>query len=148
MLSVFQSFAFSPVMTALLSTAPAPAVQPDLRVQIAVQALAAGAQPGFRFRLIVELENADSQTIRLLSRRWRLIDADHRVVELRGACVADQRPALLPGASYAFATEIQLMTSWGSLEGELRVADEQDQLHELPLERWMLAHPASETVAH
>lgn len=94
-----------------------------------------------RFRLRVDLTNASSHSIRLLSRCWRLIDAEHRVAELRGPCVAGQRPELLPGTTYSFASEVQLNTEWGSLEGSFRVLDEDGALHEVELSRQVLARP-------
>ncbi|MCH2102143.1 MAG: ApaG domain-containing protein [Planctomycetes bacterium] len=77
----------------------------------------------------------------ILSRLWRLIDAEHRVTELRGHCVSGQRPELQPGVTYTFANEVQLASEWGSLEGSFRVLDETGVLHEIELDRRLLASP-------
>ena len=122
------------VPTALSST-------PALEVQVRVEPLSAGAWAQNRFRLRVDLKNASSQSIRLLSRCWRLIDADHRVAELRGPCVSGQRPELHPGTRYTFASEVQLASEWGSLEGSFRVLDETGALQEIELGRQVLARP-------
>lgn len=115
---------------------------PVLRVQVEVQALTAGVLSGSRFRLRFDIRNASSNPVRLLSRRWRLIDADHHQVELLGQCVAGQRPEIFPGACYSFTTEVQLTTAWGSLEGSFRAIDADGGLHEIELERQMLATPS------
>ena len=116
-------------------------VAPVLRVQVQVQALPAGVISGSRFRLRFDIQNASSNSVRLLSRRWRLIDADHHQVELLGQCVSGQRPEILPGACYSFTSEVQLATAWGSLEGSFRALDADGGLIEIDLERQMLVTP-------
>lgn len=129
-------------MPTLISSArTTPSVAPVLRVQVQVQALSAGVMSGSRFRLRFDIRNASSNSVRLLSRRWRLIDADHHQVELLGQCVNGQRPEILPGACYSFTSEVQLATAWGSLEGSFRALDADGGLIEIDLERQMLVTP-------
>jgi ApaG protein len=142
MLSEILSRLFAPVMPTLVSPAEISATEaPVLRVQVRVQALPACAVGGTRFHLRFEIYNASSNPVRLLSRRWRLIDADHHQVELLGQCVSGQRPEIFPGASYRFTSEVQLTTAWGSLEGSFRALDADGGLIEIELERQMLVTP-------
>lgn len=140
MLSDFLPRHFAPVMPTLVShpeiSSP---LSPDLRVQVRVESLPAGVLTAARFRLRFEILNASSKPVRLLSRCWRLIDADHHQAELLGPCVSGQRPEIFPGARYSFSSEVQLATPWGSLEGSFRVLDADGSLHEVALERQMLA---------
>lgn len=144
-LSVFNPGLFGreclrPVMSALLPLEVDPvSVVPALRVQVAVTPLPESAEGESVFRVAFELENASSQELRLMSRCWRLIDADHQVSELRGPCVLGQRPKLVPGAAYSFSCELRLATAWGSLEGAIFAVDAEGRLHECSLERQILA---------
>jgi ApaG protein len=142
MLSDFLSRLFAPVMPTLASSAEiSTPVAPVLRVQVRVQALPAGVVSGSRFRLRFDIRNTSSNAVRLLSRRWRLIDADHHQVELLGQCVSGQRPEIFPDACYSFTSEVQLATAWGSLEGSFRALDADGGLIEVELERQMLVTP-------
>ena len=135
----FPACAFHLVMTAFAPIAPSST--PALMVQVRAEPMSAGTWAESRFRLRVDLKNASSHSLLLLSRCWRLIDADHRVAELRGPCVSGQRPELQPATTYTFACEVQLASDWGSLEGAFRVLDETGALHEIEMERQVLARP-------
>jgi len=115
---------------------------PDVRVDLRVDAQPGQRGEGSRFRVHVKVENHGERAVRLLSRCWKLIDADHRVAELRGPCVAGQRPELLPGARYDFASTVHLATEWGSFEGNFRVLDAAGGLLEVEIERHMLSAAA------
>lgn len=142
MLSEILPRLFATVMPTLVPPAEvSTSAAPVLRVQVQVQALPAGVVSGTRFRLRFEIRNASSNPVRLLSRRWRLIDADHHQVELLGECVSGQRPEIFPGACYSFTSEVQLTTAWGSLEGSFRALDADGSLIEIELERQMLVTP-------
>lgn len=130
-------------MSDLAASRGAPPARPLPPVRVRVAAAEPGHTGGNRFRLQVEIRNPTSREIVVVSRHWRVIDADHRVTELRGPCLPDHRPRVAAGASFAFPTELRLATDWGSVEGVVHLLDENGALLAAPLERVVLAAPAA-----
>jgi len=111
-----------------------------IELSVAVYPASSALDRRVSFRIRFDLHNSSDRCFELQSRRWALVDADSREIELRGPCVPGQRPELLPGATYSFSHEFRLVTDWASLDGEFRLMDcESGKLLELPMPRQILA---------
>lgn len=77
----------------------------------------ATAEGRFVFTYAITITNESDRRVRLLSRRWRIIDADgeERVVE--GDGVIGEQPTIEPGTSYSYSSWCPLPTRWGTMEG-------------------------------
>lgn len=71
----------------------------------------------FVFGYRIRITNESEQTVKLLSRYWRIVDADGAEHEVRGDGVVGQQPELGPGESFEYASYCPLQTSWGTMEG-------------------------------
>ncbi|MCL4743046.1 MAG: Co2+/Mg2+ efflux protein ApaG [Phycisphaerales bacterium] len=69
------------------------------------------------FAYRVRISNQSDQTVRLLSRRWLIIDADgcERIVE--GDGVVGRQPELEPGGHFEYESFCPLETAWGTMQG-------------------------------
>ncbi len=65
----------------------------------------------------IEIVNAGAETVRLLERRWRIMDANGHVEEVRGPGVVGEQPELLPGEAYRYTSGAPLDTPSGVMLG-------------------------------
>jgi ApaG protein len=75
-----------------------------------------GQQYVFAYTILIE--NKGPSTVRLLERRWRIVDAEGDEKEVRGEGVIGKQPVLEPGRSFEYSSFCPLATPWGTMEGE------------------------------
>ncbi len=68
---------------------------------------------GYRITIV----NRSAIKARLVSRYWRIIDANGRVSEVEGHGVVGEQPELAPGDSFQYSSGCPLSTSSGIMEG-------------------------------
>lgn len=91
-----------------------------VRIRVRPEYLPDHSDPGksqFVFGYRVRVSNEGEAPLRLVSRRWVIVDADgeERVVEGEG--VIGQQPVIPPGEAFAYASYCPLGTAWGTMEG-------------------------------
>lgn len=69
------------------------------------------------FAYRIRITNECEHEMKLVSRRWEIIDADgdHKVVQ--GLGVVGEQPVLAPGQSFSYSSGCELATPWGTMEG-------------------------------
>lgn len=65
----------------------------------------------------VRLENLGSSPVQLITRRWRITDANGRAHEIIGDGVVGETPILHPGDDYEYSSGTPLNTSSGFMTG-------------------------------
>ena len=65
----------------------------------------------------VRIENHGEDSVQLLTRHWRISDANGRVSLVNGDGVVGEQPLLAPGQSHDYVSGCPLETSYGSMEG-------------------------------
>ncbi len=80
---------------------------------------------GYRVRIV----NESAVTAQLLSRAWRIVDANGRENEVRGEGVVGQQPVLRPGQTFEYSSFCHLTSAWGTMEGEYVFQREGDEHH-------------------
>ena len=65
----------------------------------------------------VRIENTGGETVRLLTRYWKITDSLGRVQEVRGAGVVGEQPLLGPGQSFEYTSGTPLPTPSGIMVG-------------------------------
>jgi len=78
----------------------------------------------FRWAYHVRIENKGSDTVKLVSRYWRITDALGRVQEVRGPGVVGEQPVLKPGQSFEYRSWTPLETPSGIMVGSYRMERE------------------------
>ena len=74
-------------------------------------------EPHYAWAYHVKLENVGKETVQLLSRYWRIIDASGGLKEVKGAGVVGEQPVLKPGEVYEYTSGTNLKTETGLMEG-------------------------------
>jgi ApaG protein len=71
----------------------------------------------FFWAYTVHIENVGQDTVQLRARYWRIIDANGRTIEVKGAGVVGQQPILRPGETFEYKSGTPLETPSGMMLG-------------------------------
>ena len=71
------------------------------------------------YRVIIE--NLGAESVQLLSRYWRIVDAHGNVREVHGAGVVGEQPVIAPGRVYEYTSGAPLETASGVMSGHYRM---------------------------
>jgi len=65
----------------------------------------------------IRIENETDHTLQLMTRHWRITDANGKVDVVEGEGVVGEQPLLEPGRSHDYVSGCPLSTPQGSMEG-------------------------------
>jgi len=65
----------------------------------------------------IRIENQGAETVQLLTRHWRITDAQGRIQEVRGEGVVGEQPVLGPGEVFEYTSGCPLNTPSGFMVG-------------------------------
>lgn len=120
--------------------------KPRYRIAVAVQTryVADQSNPDERhyvFAYTVSIHNDGEVGARLMTRHWRIIDADGKVKEVRGEGVIGEQPWLAAGANFEYTSGAVLETSVGSMRGSYQMLADDGTLFEAPIDAFTLSVP-------
>lgn len=95
----------------------------------------------FRWAYHVRIENQSTDTIKLVSRYWRITDALGRVQEVRGSGVVGEQPVLKPGQAYEYRSWTPLPTPSGIMVGSYQMEREGGELFDVAIPAFSLDSP-------
>lgn len=98
-------------------------------------------QSRFVFAYRVRIHNESPRQVQLLSREWRIVDADGECNIVRGEGVVGQQPVIPPGQWFEYSSFCPLITSWGTMEGRYTFRAEDGEEFEVPIARFYLVAP-------
>ncbi|GAM98220.1 apaG protein [alpha proteobacterium U9-1i] len=81
----------------------------------------------FVWAYTIEIANNSADTVQLLSRHWRITDANGLTQEVRGPGVVGEQPVIQPGDSYSYTSACPLSTSSGMMVGSYQMVRLDDQ---------------------
>ncbi|MFV0645574.1 MAG: Co2+/Mg2+ efflux protein ApaG [Sphingomonadaceae bacterium] len=71
----------------------------------------------------IRIENRSEEDLQLISRHWRITDANGDISHVDGEGVVGKQPLLLPGDSHDYVSGCPLSTPYGAMEGHYRFED-------------------------
>lgn len=71
----------------------------------------------------ITIENISSTTVQLMTRHWRVKDADGTSREIEGDGVVGQQPVISPGENYRYVSWCHLRTEIGRMWGTYHMMD-------------------------
>jgi ApaG protein len=96
------------------------------------------------FSYTIDIENEGDRAAQLLTRHWRITDANGRVEEVRGDGVVGHKPRLAPGERFQYTSFCPLPTPVGSMEGSYGFVREDDgRRFDVEIGLFVLEDPAS-----
>jgi|SRR5690625_1225603 len=81
----------------------------------------------FMFAYRIEIENNNQFPIKLLRRRWHIIDADGSRREMEGKGVVGMQPVIQPGENYRYISGVNLRTEIGKMYGAFCMQNQQNK---------------------
>ncbi|MEK9905332.1 MAG: Co2+/Mg2+ efflux protein ApaG, partial [Rhodospirillales bacterium] len=85
--------------------------------------------------------NEGSQRVQLLNRYWKIIDAQGRTQEVRGAGVVGEQPVLDPGQEFSYTSGCPLETSSGVMMGSYEMVAEDGSHFDISIPAFSLDSP-------
>ncbi len=116
-------------------------VTEGIRVHAAAFYLNADSDPATRqfvFAYRIVIKNESSESVKLLSRHWIILDADNQRQEVRGPGVVGQKPRLESGESFEYVSGCALPTAWGTMEGKYHMRRDDESEFEIDIGRFFL----------
>ncbi|TFY98118.1 Co2+/Mg2+ efflux protein ApaG [Ramlibacter rhizophilus] len=92
----------------------------QFRVEVLPQHLPEQSAPSqgiHSFAYTITVTNTGEVPAQLISRHWRIADANGQVEEVKGLGVVGQQPLLRPGESFQYTSGCRLRTPTGSMHG-------------------------------
>ena len=98
-------------------------------------------RPVFVFGYRVRIRNEGQLPVRLISRRWVIVDAHGQHDEVEGPGVIGQQPRILPGTEFDYASYCPLRTRWGTMEGSYTMRLDAGDEFAVAVARFFLVSP-------
>jgi ApaG protein len=96
----------------------------------------------------IRIENQGDDTVQLLTRYWKITDANGRVQEVRGDGVVGEQPVIEPGDTYEYASGCPLETPSGFMVGSYCLVNEEGNEIDVGIPLFSLDSPHAQTQIH
>ncbi len=116
----------------------------DIRVHVVPNFLEKDSSPAeghYFWAYTVEIINRGKKAVQLLSRHWKITDAEGRTQEVRGAGVVGEQPTLSPGESYRYTSGCPLRTPSGIMLGWYHMKAEDGESFDIVIPPFSLDSP-------
>ena len=75
----------------------------------------------------VKIKNNSEETVKLVSRHWKIFDSNGNHREVRGKGVVGEQPIIQPGDEFEYTSGTPLKTSSGMMHGSYQMQDYKGQ---------------------
>lgn len=89
----------------------------------------------------VRIENKGPDTVKLLTRHWKITDALGRLQEVQGAGVVGEQPVLHSGDAYEYTSGTPLTTPSGIMVGSYQMESENGERFDIAIPAFSLDSP-------
>jgi len=119
---------------------------PNIDIEIVTQYLKSDSQPQdlhFVFSYTITITNLGDEPIQLLTRRWKISDANEKIQTVEGDGVIGQQPRLMSGQTFQYTSGAVLETPFGTMEGSYGFITDDGHHFDAPIPLFSLVDPAS-----
>ena len=89
----------------------------------------------------ITIANRSNAPAQLISRHWRITDANEKLQEVQGMGVVGEQPHLRPGESYTYTSGVILETETGIMEGSYHMRTDEGDMFDAPIPTFALVPP-------
>lgn len=89
----------------------------------------------------ITIANQGDLPAQLISRHWRIRDANDRLQEVQGVGVVGEQPNILPGESYTYTSGVILETETGIMEGTYHMRTPEGDMFDAAIPAFALVPP-------
>ena len=101
----------------------------------------APAEGRWFFLYQISILNRCDRTVQLISREWRITNADGHEELVRGPGVIGQQPVLRPSEGFQYVSGCPLDTPVGTMAGAYQMLDEQGEAFQVEIAAFALVDP-------
>jgi len=114
----------------------------NVRVQTTyIAAQSVPQQQRFVYAYTITISNRGEIPAQLISRHWRISDANDNLQEVKGMGVVGEQPHIAPGESYTYTSGVVLETETGIMEGTYHMRADDGELFDAPIPAFALVPP-------
>lgn len=116
--------------------------EPDIRISVKTRHLPEhlpSDSKQFAFAYHICIENQSAETVQLMSRFWRITDANGKVSEVEGEGVVGKQPILKANESFEYTSGAVIDTPVGNMEGYYEMVREGGERFRVPIKVFRLA---------
>ncbi|QLP96120.1 MAG: Co2+/Mg2+ efflux protein ApaG [Rhodoblastus sp.] len=95
----------------------------------------------FVWTYTITIANEGESAVQVMTRRWRITDAQGRTQEVSGSGVVGQQPIIAPGESFRYTSACPLTTPSGFMSGSYRCVDEDGRAFDVEIPAFSLDCP-------
>ena len=89
----------------------------------------------------IEIVNRGSETVQLRTRHWRIMDANGKRQDVKGAGVVGKQPVLKPGESFEYTSGVPLPTPSGFMAGSYGMVSDKGEPFDIEIPTFSLDSP-------
>ncbi len=127
------------------------ALTDDIRITVEPHFIEAQSNPiksRFMWAYTVEIANLGVQSVQLVSRNWRIIDADGNIEDVNGEGVVGEKPMIAPSATFIYTSGCPLKTPSGMMSGSYIMIWDDGTAFEAQIPAFALLSPFSRLAKH
>lgn len=116
----------------------------DIQVQVKTTYIAAQSVPlehRYVYAYTITIANHSDAPAQLISRHWRITDANEKLQEVQGIGVVGEQPYLKPGESYTYTSGVILETETGIMEGTYHMRGDDGAMFDATIPTFALVPP-------
>jgi ApaG protein len=96
----------------------------------------------------IEILNLGEEAVQLVSRHWKITDANGRTEEVKGAGVVGKQPVLKQGERFEYTSGVPLKTPSGLMSGTYQMVTEDGDDFNAEVPAFSLDSPSAKRVMH
>jgi len=116
----------------------------DIQVLVLTQYIETQSLPlehRYVYSYTITIANNSNTPAQLVSRHWRITDANEKLQEVQGLGVVGEQPHLKPGESYTYTSGVILETETGIMEGTYHMRADDGAMFDAPIPTFALVPP-------
>lgn len=106
-----------------------------------IETQSAPAEHRYVYAYTITIANQGDEPAQLISRHWRITDANEKLQEVQGMGVVGEQPHLQPGESYTYTSGVILETETGIMEGTYHMRTDEGTMFDAPIPTFALVPP-------
>ena len=116
----------------------------DIQISVKTSYLAAQSMPvehRYVYAYTITIANNSAEPAQLISRHWRITDANEKLQEVQGVGVVGEQPYIKSGESYTYTSGVILETETGIMEGTYHMRADNGALFDAAIPPFALVPP-------
>ena len=98
-------------------------------------------QQRYVYAYTITIANQGDESAQLVSRHWRIRDANDNLQEVQGIGVVGEQPLITPGNSYTYTSGVVLETETGMMEGSYQMRTDNGTIFDAQIPVFALVPP-------